>query len=74
MADKQYMASEVCRTGQVLILEVMRGFNHVATMKKATTVMGDNMVFPCPDISKHGKAWAFAITPVHVNGDQERLF
>lgn len=73
-AEKNGDLKNACNEGAILAWAVARGFSQLINLKRNAVAVGANTCYPCPDISKHGKAWAMAVPLYHVTGVQEELF
>ena len=64
----------MCDYGIMLAVSAAREFNSVIDMRRKALKHGEGIIYACPDISKHGEAYALTATLFHVNGIQEELF
>jgi hypothetical protein len=64
----------LCKTGAVLTVSAAREFNGVIEMRRRAMAHGDGLIHACPDLSKHGEAYALTARMFVVTGVQEELF
>jgi len=64
----------LCRNGQILTLSAAREFNGVIELRRKALRSGDGLIHACPDLSKHGEAYALTARLFSVHGVQEELF
>lgn len=64
----------LCVTGALLVLESAREFNGVLELRRKANALGEGVIHACPDLSKHGEAYALTAIPFHVTGVQGELF
>ena len=64
----------LCTVGTLLVLESAREFNGVLELRRKASSMGVGIIHACPDLSKHGEAYALTAIPFTATGVQGELF
>lgn len=64
----------LCMTGILLTASAAKEFDAVLSIKRQAHKDPDGFVYACPDVSKHGEAYALSAQPLTVVGRQETLF
>lgn len=64
----------LCLTGMLLVTNAAKEFDAVLAVKREAHKDPDGFVYACPDVSKHGEAYALSAQPLTVVGRQESLF
>lgn len=65
--------SELCAIGNRLTASAAIEFNGVIDQRRDAMRNGNGTIFACPDISKHGEAYALSAPLFYVTGVQEEL-
>lgn len=63
----------LCSVGATLTVSAAREFNGVIEMRRRALKNGDGLIHACPDLSKHGEAYALTARMFVVHGVQEEL-
>ena len=69
VADPGWM----CKTGMRLTLRAADKYDLLISLRQKAFASKQNIVFACPDTSKHGQAYALTALPLHVVAIQDRL-
>lgn len=64
----------LCLTGTVLVVKAAKEFDAVLAVKREAHKDPNGFVYACPEVSKHGEAYALAAQPLLVTGTQGELF
>lgn len=64
----------LCTTGMLLVTKAAKEFDAVLAVKREAHKDPDGFVYACPDVSKHGEAYALSAQPLTVVGRQGALF
>jgi len=64
----------LCIRGARYALRVAMECESVLKAKRDAAMRRDGAVYACPDLSKHGQAYALSAMPFTVTGAQEELF
>lgn len=64
----------LCMTGIILTASAAKEFDAVLAVKREAHKDPDGFVYACPDVSKHGEAYALSAQPLTVVGRQGALF
>jgi hypothetical protein len=64
----------MCREGLTKTLMAADRYDHLISLRIKALKDKAGTVFACPDLSKHGEAYALTALPLHVTGIQERMF
>lgn len=64
----------LCTRSRVLILTMVMQYDHVIPRRLQAKRESDRVVYACPDLTRHGKAYAMTADPLFVVGVQESLF
>jgi hypothetical protein len=73
-ATKGFTPYNMCPAGMLMTVAVASRFDSIIRLRRAAHNGPDHTVFACPDLSRHGKAYALAALPLHVTSTQDRLF
>lgn len=73
-ARKGNTPRDLCDTGVVLILNASDLYGDVMRLRIKAHNRKDRTVFACPDLTKHGKAYAATAEPLFVQYVQDGLF
>jgi hypothetical protein len=65
---------DMCDTGLFLTMKAADYYDAVISLKISASKSPVNTVYPCPDMSKHGKSYPLVTEPVIVTGYQDGLF
>jgi len=74
LAMDEKSGSVLCGTGGLLALSVANCCTKLLALKRKAILANDGYVYACPDLSKHGTAYALSAMPFTVSGIQEGLF
>jgi hypothetical protein len=66
--------SSLCKVGARLTVSAAREFNSVIELRRKAMMRGEGIVAACPDLSRHGEAYALTAPIFHVTAVQEELF
>lgn len=66
--------SYLCDMGSWLTIKAAREYDQIIKLRVDAHRQGDGIIYPCPDLSKHGKSYAVTATACHVTGIQSTLF
>jgi hypothetical protein len=64
----------LCGVGRMLTTSAAKEFNGVINLRRRALRSGDGLIHACPDLSKHGEAYALTARLFVVQGVQEELF
>lgn len=64
----------LCLTGTLLTVKAAKEFDAVLAIKREAHKDPSGFVYACPDVAKHGEAYALSAQPLTVIGKQEALF
>jgi len=64
----------MCRTGLTLTLSAADRYDHLISLRAKAFRDKRGTVIACPDVAKHGAAYALTALPLHVTGIQDGLF
>lgn len=64
----------MCVKGMRLTTSAAHEFNAILDLKREVHKRNDGFFYPCPDVSKHGEAYALAAHPHYGAGVQLGLF
>jgi hypothetical protein len=64
----------MCNTGRMLTVSAAKEFTNVIELRRKAYAQGVGIIHACPDLSKHGEAYAMTAIPFHVTGVQGELF
>lgn len=67
-------ASFGCRDGLMLIMAIARQADKLLKLKRAAIVNKADVIYACPDLSKHGDAYAMTAMPFKPDAIQGELF
>lgn len=73
-ARKSADESRLCIPGARLTLRAADRYDHLIALRTKAFANRDGTVFPCPDLSKHGKSYELTAVPLHVTGIQDGLW
>ncbi len=73
-AMKAHDADAMCKWARERIVHIAARWDANIGIRLQVRRGGDPLVFPCPDVHKHGEAYALAAEPVTITGVQDRLF
>ena len=64
----------MCSGGLMMTLRAAEWYDSVAKLKRKAHADPAGHVYACPDLRKHGRAYALTVEPLRVTGIQEKLF
>lgn len=64
----------MCHDGKLLTVTAADEFDVIIELRRKALVLGDEMVFPCPDTAAHGQAYALSVKPCRMVAIQDSLF
>lgn len=64
----------LCRTGIMLTVSAAHEFTSVLELRRKAMARGAGLIHACPDLSKHGTAYALTAPLFTVSSVQEELF
>lgn len=73
-AVKAGSTSGMCLRGMRYCVQAAHEFDAILEVKKSAHQRDDGFIYPCPDVSVHGDAYALAAQPHYATGVQEGLF
>lgn len=73
-ARKAVAPNMMCDLGRLLTLKAADGYDSVIKLRIQAHADVHSHVFACPDLSKHGKAYALTAPALHVVAVQDNLF
>lgn len=65
--------SMMCAYAMDTMLQMMWRFDKVIPLRQLARRIGGQVVYPCPDLSAHGKAYGYTAEPVIVTHIQDSL-
>lgn len=73
-AVKAGSTAEMCLRGMRCVVNAAHEFDAILDIKREAHRKNDGFVYPCPDVSVHGQAYALAAQPHYAVGVQTGLF
>lgn len=73
-AVKAGSTAGMCLRGMRLTVSAAHEFDAILEVKRLAHKRDDGFIYPCPDVSAHGQAYALAAQPHYAIGVQEGLF
>ncbi len=72
-ARKRGEPRQICEYGLRMVLYAADHYESIIRLRVAAHNSGENIVYACPDTSRHGKAYPLVALPLVVTGFQDRL-
>lgn len=72
-AIKVHDQDQLCKWAAMKILAVARSWESNIALRLKARRSGEQFIFRCPDLNKHGPAYAMTAEPLMVTGVQDRL-
>lgn len=66
--------STLCHSGNIYALRIASNSERLLTLKRKAYKSNCEYIYACPDLSKHGEAYAMSAVPFAVSGVQGELF
>ena len=73
-AVKAGSTAGMCLRGMRLTVNAAHEFDAILDVKREAHKRNDGFIYPCPDVSVHGQAYALAAQPHYATGIQAGLF
>lgn len=73
-AVKADSTAGMCLRGMRLTVNAAHEFDAILGIKREAHKRNDGFIYPCPDVSVHGEAYALAAQPHYATGVQDGLF
>lgn len=73
-AVKAGSTASMCLRGMRLTVNAAHEFDVILEVKREAHKRNDGFIYPCPDVSVHGQAYALAAQPHYATGVQTGLF
>lgn len=73
-AAKAGSSGKMCLQGMRYTINAAHEFDAILEVKKMAHQRDDGFIYPCPDVSEHGEAYALAAQPHYATGVQTGLF
>lgn len=73
-AKKTHDPNDTCDIGNMLVFRMALKLDDLISLRRKALEAADPFIYACPDVSKHGKAYAMTVLPMAVTGIQGRMF
>lgn len=70
---KTHDYSLLCKWAQMKMVDLARHWDSNIALRLKARRSGDNFIYRCPDIKKHGEAYSMTAEPLMVTGIQDAL-
>lgn len=74
IAKKTRLFGDMCPAGLNAMFQACLIFDDLIRLRIKASNSGQPVIYPCPDLSRHGKSYALTAYPMHAVGVQNGLF